>query len=194
MGITLLECEGGRLRLPDRRLVLVDRADGGNLVVMPPRPVWERSELSPGELTLFSFLVAAAGAAMLDTLPQLSGGCVNYWEAGNWSLHDDAAPRGKKRAREHRSVHLHLLGRSPDARHPSWRWGEAPKFPDFVDRHEWAAGFARLTPSECAPVVARAEALLSQRYGIDARHVAGGTPCPTCSYPTVGPCEECRST
>lgn len=40
MSLDLLRCDGGRLSLPDRRLVLVDRTGGGNLVVHPPREVW----------------------------------------------------------------------------------------------------------------------------------------------------------
>ena len=163
---TIFSFDGGSLALPDERLVLVSREDGGNLIVLPPRPVWERSELTADELTRWSFLVAAAGRAMIDALPQLEGGCVNYWEAGNWALHHDAEPRGPKTAPEHRGVHLHLLGRSRTAADPSWRWGEAPRFPDFADRHTWAANHERLTAAECAAVVARLETLLRERYGV----------------------------
>lgn len=160
---TLFTSGGGSIVLPE--LVLVDREDGGNLIVDPPRVVWERSELTAEELTLWSFLIAATGRAMLDVLPQLEGGCINYWEAGNWALNDAAEPRGPKTARAHRRVHTHLLGRSPRARHPAWRWGEAPKFPDFVDRREWAAAFAPLNDAECRAVVGRAEELLREQYG-----------------------------
>ncbi|MGZ5446395.1 MAG: hypothetical protein ACXW5U_32205 [Thermoanaerobaculia bacterium] len=62
-------------------------------------------------------------------------------------------------------MHMHLLGRSPRARHPAWRWGEAPKFPDFVDRREWAAAFAPLNDEERRAVVGRAVALLREQYG-----------------------------
>ena len=82
----ILSCIGGDVVLPDPLLVLVDRIDGGNLIVNPQRPVWERSELTALELTQWSYLVAATGRAMLDVLPQLAGGCINYWEAGNWAL------------------------------------------------------------------------------------------------------------
>lgn len=80
MSITLLRTPGGTLLLPDLASVLLDRADGGNLVVLPPRPVWERSELDQEELVQWGFLVASSGRAMLDVLPQLDGGCINYWE------------------------------------------------------------------------------------------------------------------
>jgi hypothetical protein len=177
----IFTCPGGTVALPDAALVLVDRADGGNLIVNPPRDVWERSELEPAELTRWSFLVAACGRAMIDVLPQLEDGCVNYWEAGNWALNEAAEPAGPKRPREHRRVHLHLLGRSPSASHPSWRWGEAPGFPAFERRHEWAASFTRLTVQECLQIVDRLESILTKRY------LMTGAPwqtCARCGYPT----------
>ncbi|MGH9601266.1 MAG: hypothetical protein ACRD24_02655 [Terriglobales bacterium] len=171
--------------LPSRDLVLVSRLDGGNLVVLPPREAWERSELTPAELTQWSFLVAASGRAMLDVLPQLAGGCINYWEAGNWRLNEQAEPRGPKTGEEHRRVHMHLLGRSPTATDPSWRWGEAPKFPDFADRYTWAAKFERLSAEECRNIVARAEALLREHYGMPGEDIAAWSACTGCGYPTA---------
>ena len=166
MSRKLFTCQGGQVVLPNGELVLVDRQDGGNLIVSPPREVWERSELTPAELMLWSFLVAATGQAMLEMLPQLEGGCINYWEAGNWALNDQAEPKGAKTAKEYRKVHMHLLGRSRSARGASWRWGEAPKFPDFVDRFSWASKNERLNAIECRSIVARVETLLQERYGV----------------------------
>ncbi len=154
---------GGRIVLPDLRLV--GRADGGHLCVDPPRDVWERGELSAGELTQWSFLVAASASAMLETLPQLQGGCINYWEAGNWSLHHDATPAGPKAAPLARRVHLHLLGRSRNSTDPDWKWGEAPRFPPFAERLSWSARFEPLREDECASIVERARRLLTTRYG-----------------------------
>jgi len=74
MARKLFICDGGTIVMPEPVLVLVDRDDGGNLIVNPPRNVWERSELSAVELSLWSSLVAATGRAMLDVLPQLEGG------------------------------------------------------------------------------------------------------------------------
>jgi diadenosine tetraphosphate (Ap4A) HIT family hydrolase len=195
MSRTLFSCAGGSLALPAAALVLVDRADGGNLIVEPPRDVWERSELTAQELYAWSALVAAAGRAMIDTLPQLAGGCVNYWDAGNWALNTAAEPRGLKDAAAHRHVHLHLLGRSPGAVSPAWRWGEAPAFPDFADRFTWAAGFRRLTAAECHGVVRRTRDLLAARYGTRADDMAPVSACPRCEYPLVSPsarlCGDC---
>jgi len=184
VSLKLFTCHGGHVVLPDRTLVLVSRQDGGNLIVIPQREVWERSELAPAELTLWSFIVAATGKAMLDVLPQLEGGCVNYWEAGNWALNERAEPEGPKTAREYRKVHLHLLGRSNAARDPSWRWGEAPKFPDFAARLSWASKNERLTPVECRDIVVRIETLLKTHYGMHASHIAPWTTCKVCGYPT----------
>ena len=196
MGITLFRCSGGHIALPTRTLVLVDRNDGGNLIVNPPRDVWERGELTPVELTMWSFLVAATGAAMIETLPQLEGGCVNYWEAGNWALNERAEPIGSKFAPQHRRVHLHLLGRSRTAQSPSWKWGEAPKFPDYADRLRWAQHHQRLTPDECHAVVTRVAALLRTKYSVPSDQLDPWTQCPACKYPTtssIGRCEECDS-
>ena len=146
------------------RGLFLDRSDGGHLVVKPPREVWERSELSAEELVRWSFLVAAAGRAMIDALPQLEGGCVNYFEAGNWALNDAAPPRGRKTAREHRSMHMHIFGRSRAARHPSWRWGEAPRLPLYKDRKAFSADFKPLDAKECAAVAGRLKSLLAARY------------------------------
>ena len=136
---------------------------------------------------------------MLDVLPQLEGGCINYWDAGNWALNDGAEPEGPKTAREHRKVHLHLLGRSRTAVDPSWRWGEAPKFPDYVDRYCWASEFERLSAEECLNIVAQAEALLKASYGMDASHIAPWFKCHACGYPSPiehgreqGVCAECQ--
>lgn len=156
--------DAGRIELPQRPLVLVDRADGGALIVMPPRPVWDRTELTAAELCGFSLLVAAAAKAMLDTLPQLDGGCINYWDAGNWALNDAAEPAGPKRGPEHRRMHLHLLGRSPRAHSPSWRWGESPVFPAYADRFTWGAHHEPLRADETDRLIVRAQELLATRY------------------------------
>jgi hypothetical protein len=201
MGRKIFTCHGGHIVLPDAALVLVSRQDGGNLIVIPPREVWERSELTPVELMLWSFLAAATGQAMLDVLSQLDGGCINYWDAGNWALNERAEPVGSKTAREYRRVHMHLLGRSRTARDPSWRWGEAPKFPDFADRYGWASKFERLSALECTDVLRRAETLLKTRYGMHSSHIAPRYSCPVCVYPTPAEhgraqsaCEECPGT
>jgi hypothetical protein len=164
----LLSCDGGAIVLPASDLVLVDREDGGNLIVDPPRPVWERSALGRDELAAWSFLVAAAGEAMLASLKQLEGGCINYWEAGNWALNHDADPPGPKTAPRFRRVHTHLLGRSRMAASPDWAWGEVPRFPAFAGRHAWAANNRRLTDAECDAVIGAARGLLSRKYGMAA--------------------------
>jgi hypothetical protein len=193
MSLILLQSAGGVLTLPDRASLLVSRENGGNLVIYPPRAVWERSELTASELASFACLVAAAGRAMIDELPQLAGGCVNYWEAGNWALNDEAEPRGRKQARAHRQMHLHLLGRSPASTDPACAWGESPRFPAFAERLAWAARFARLSAAECTAIVGRTDALLRSKYGSAAGEITGWSPREGCGYPSPRECcEECR--
>lgn len=185
MSIILFQCIGGTIVLPDSNAVLIDRADGGNLVINPPRPVWERSELTRDELIAFSCLVAAAGSAMLETLPQLTGGCLNYWEAGNWGLNDNAEPRGRKLAREHRTMHLHLLGRNPRSTNIRTQWGEAPIFPKYAERESWAANYQRLHPDECVGIVTRTESLLLEKYAMSPDQIYRWTRCSVCGYPCI---------
>lgn len=186
MAIDLLRCSGGTIVLPDTELTLVSREDGGNLIVNPPRDVWERSLLSAEELRDWGALVAATGHAMLRSLPQLEGGCINYWEAGNWALNDKAEPRGPKRAPDARSVHMHLLGRSRLAASPNLKWGEAPDFPQFSDRFEWAAKHERLTPAETLLILECTRRRLIGFYGFDSGAIDGGAICTKCGYPGVG--------
>lgn len=183
MQIKLFSCVGGDLMLPAREGALVSREDGGNLIVNPPRDVWERGELSPQELRDWSCLVAAAGSAMLAVLPQLDGGCINYWEAGNWALHDAAPPQGPKKARDHRSMHLHLLGRSINAKSPNWRWGESPVFPRYAERAGMARPEDRLTPDETMAIVGAAARILMAKYGFTADAIGQVSTCSSCSYP-----------
>lgn len=183
MTVTLFTCRGGRLTLPSRDLALVGRLDGGNLVVWPGRSVWERSELTPEELTAWSVLVAAAGGAMLAVLPQLADGCLNYWEAGNWALNEAAAPPGPKIPTRHRQVHLHLLGRNRRATAATHRWGEAPVFPTFAERFAWSALFDRLTPDECRLIVEETERRLRSVYRVPAGDIAPWRLCEACGYP-----------
>lgn len=165
-------CSGGEVILPTR--VLCDRQDGGHLIVNPPRRVWERSCLTPLELARWSLLVAATGRAMLDVLPVLRDGCLNYWEAGNWALNDRAEPVGPKSVETHRRVHLHIFGRRRDALDPDWRWGESPKFPDFAESESWASRFQPLTPSECDDIAARLLILLETDFRLP--ELADNTP------------------
>ena len=165
-GFTLFAGAGGRVVLPLGEGLLIDRDDGGHLCVEPPRVVWERSELSAEDLTQWSFLVATTGRAMIEALPQLRDGCVNYWEAGNWALNDAASPSGPKTAARHRNVHQHVIGRSPSAANPAWKWGEAPVFPTYADRTAWSAAFRPLTSMECAAIRLHVRQELSKRYGV----------------------------
>ncbi len=175
---------GGSVTLPDPRTIMIDRRDGGQLVVYPPRRVWDRTALDASELMQWNLLVTATAAAMLETLPQLRDGCVNYWDAGNWALNVEAAPEGPKTGPAHRVLHQHLVGRSPGSTDPSWAWGESPFFPRFTDRFAWSAGKAPFTPAECAALVARLSQLLVERYGVFDAAAGATSVCARCGYPT----------
>src|SRR4051812_8161657 len=118
---------GGTVVLP--KMVFLDREDGGHLIINPPHDVWEQSELSALDLAHWCFLVGAVGRAMIDVLPQLDGGCVNYFEAGNWALNETAPPKGPKRAKDHRRGPQHRLRRRPNPEEPPRGPGGGPGAP-----------------------------------------------------------------
>ena len=196
MSHVLYRGAGGTVTLPDLRTIMIDRRDGGQLVVHPARRVWDRTALDAAELTQWNFLVAATATAMLDTLPQLHGGCVNYWDAGNWALNPDAPPAGPKSGPEHRVLHQHLIGRSRQSADASWAWGEAPFYPAFKDRFAWSHGKAPLTAAECGVLALRLAQALVDGYGVAS--AAPSAACAQCGYPTPaedvdssGRCPEC---
>ena len=140
MSLTLLRGDGGALVLPDRVNAACQpgagRQSGGQSAAIGlGTQRAQRGRADPVRIPRR----APPGRAMIDVLPQLAGGCINYWEAGNWALNDEAEPRGRKEARSYRQMHLHLLGRSPASTDPAWKWGESPRFPAFAERHSWAA-------------------------------------------------------
>jgi hypothetical protein len=182
---TLFATSGGRIVLPLGASLLVSRENGGALLVLPPRPVWERSELAAAELADWSFLVAAAGGAMLESLPQSARRLHQLLEAGNWALHDDAEPRGPKTAPAFRQMHLHLLGRSRRSTSPAWKWGESPRFPAFAERHTWGRDFEPLRAAECLDIVTRLESRLRQHYDVPSDRIVAWKPCARCGYPTT---------
>jgi hypothetical protein len=184
MSHVLMRSTGGSVCLPDPATIMIDRADGGQLVVYPPRRVWDRTALSRDELTAWNLLVAAAAKAMLDVLPQLDGGCLNYWDAGNWAVNDAAPPVGAKAGPAHRVLHLHLCGRSRHSTDPSWAWGESPFFPRYDDRFAWSRGKRPLAAEECRAIVERTTVVLRETYGVfDALGIVTGS-CADCGYPT----------
>lgn len=199
MSHVLMRTRGGTVCQPDPATIMLDRADGGQLVVYPPRPVWDRTALTRDELVDWNLLVAAAARAMLEALPQLEGGCVNYWDAGNWALNAAAPPLGPKTGREHRVLHLHLCGRSPRSTDPSWAWGESPFFPPYADRLAWSRGRQPLSAGECAAIVERAGQVLREAYGEADALGLDSRACAACGYPAPAAdlvdarCPACRA-
>lgn len=55
---------------------------------------------------------------MRDTLPQLAGGCLNYWEPGNNALNNLAHPPGLKNPQIQRKMHLHVFEKTRERRIP----------------------------------------------------------------------------
>ena len=186
MSHVIMRGSGGRVCLPDPATTMIDRADGGQLVLYPPRRVWDRTALTREELVAWHLLIAATARGMLETLPQLAGGCLNYWDAGNWALNPAADPPGPKDPRASRVLHQHLCGRSPHSSDGAWQWGESPFFPAYTERFAWSAGKRPFTAAECVAIVAQTSRVLADAYGEVSALTATGV-CAGCGYPTPAP-------
>ncbi len=103
---------------------LVDRDDGGHVVIQPRRRIRSRQDLSPEQAIEFIRLTLIVGEAMTLGLSKqgVPIGRINYQDSGNWSVFKPEGP----------FFHYHLFGRSLEARHQ--KYGEALHFP-HRDRH-----------------------------------------------------------
>jgi diadenosine tetraphosphate (Ap4A) HIT family hydrolase len=84
----------------------VDRMDGGHMKINPKIEVEDRTKLSPRlAIELMRFTVVAGEAMKLGLKTRgVDVGRINYQDNGNWTPH----------------LHIHLYGRSPDAKYQKW--------------------------------------------------------------------------
>jgi len=118
---------------------LVDRDDGGHIVINPIVSIADRQQLTPREAIEFMRLSIVAGQA-LSTVMKKNGvnvGRVNYQDNGNWSVFKPEGP----------VFHLHLYGRAVDARYQ--KYGQACYFPHRDEQPEF---YSSLKPLEDADI------------------------------------------
>jgi len=124
--------ESRSFRVVSAAMPYVDRADGGHLVIFPKVPRGEQSDLTADEKFELAWLSGvtktAMRAALASSAKPVKIGIFNTHDDGNWSVDK---PGGAK-------FHLHIYGRSSDARVQTW--GQALVFPKpftgFYDRNQ----------------------------------------------------------
>ena len=92
---------------------LVDRLDGGHIVIVPKAPVEDRTKLSPEIAKEVMKLTMVVGEAMITALKKrgIDIGRINYQDNGNWTP----------------TFHIHLFGRAKSATRQ--KYGEALYLP-----------------------------------------------------------------
>lgn len=134
---------------------LVDRADGGHVVIEPRQFVSKRQHLSPVMAIELMRLTLLVGEAM-ETVMNKQGvdiGRVNYQDNGNWSVFSDKGP----------CLHYHLYGRARSA--VLQPYGEALHFPHKDKYPEFYAAVQPLTDEDAGEIAAAILNLLkSEQY------------------------------
>jgi diadenosine tetraphosphate (Ap4A) HIT family hydrolase len=113
---------------------LIDRDDGGHIIIEPKIKIVDRQQLSPAQAIELMRLTMAVGEAMKIGLAHngVDIGRINYQDNGNWSV---LKPEGA-------FLHVHLYGRAINSR--SQPYGQACHFPHPMDQPEFYASLKPL--------------------------------------------------
>lgn len=134
---------------------LVDRNDGGHIVIDPRQPVSDRQQLTPIQAIELMRLTIVAGAAMTMVMNRhgVDIGRINYQDNGNWSVFK---PEGAM-------LHIHLYGRAKHA--TIQKYGQTLHMPHRDDYPELYANLKPLEPRDVQEIRAEIIALLeNERY------------------------------
>lgn len=98
---------------------LIDREDGGHIIINPKVKIRDRQALSPELAVELMRLTIVVGEAMTTALTNrgVDIGRINYQDNGNWSVFKDEGP----------FMHIHIYGRGKDAK--IQRYGQSLYFP-----------------------------------------------------------------
>jgi diadenosine tetraphosphate (Ap4A) HIT family hydrolase len=134
---------------------LIDREDGGHIIVEPIIKIVDRQQLQAREAIEFMRLTMVAGEAMKTVLSAngIAIGRINYQDNGNWSVLKPEGPH----------FHLHIYGRAMNARYQPY--GQACYFPHPDTHPEWYARLKPLSSSDIDGICKKIYLLLSEaRY------------------------------
>lgn len=131
---------------------LVDRNDGGHIVIHPKIKVIDRQQLNVQQAIEMMRMTIVAGQALKDVMTAhgVHIGRINYQDNGNWSVFDPEGP----------SLHVHLFGRATTARYQ--KYGEACYFPNKKNHPEYYRNFKQLTSLDIMAMRLQIEFLQTQ--------------------------------
>lgn len=134
---------------------LVDRNDGGHIVIHPKNNIPDRQHLTPRRAIELMRLTIVAGQAMTTvmTCHGIEIGRINYQDNGNWSVFK---PGGAV-------LHIHLYGRAKNAVYQ--RYGQACFFPHRDEQPAYYEPFQPLTSADVMAMRNEIQKLLdNQKY------------------------------
>jgi len=138
-------------------LPLVDRADGGHIVIDPLIRVVDRQQLTPLQAIELARLTMVTGEAMTSVLIRhgVDIGRINYQDNGNWGVFKPEGP----------FMHMHLYGRAKSAR--VQRYGQACYFPHRDENPKFYEKFNPLTAEDVLEIKKEIIALLREKKYTD---------------------------
>jgi diadenosine tetraphosphate (Ap4A) HIT family hydrolase len=131
---------------------LVDRFDGGHVVINPIVRISDRQQLTAHLAIECMRLTIVAGDAMTTVLRRhgVNIGRINYQDNGNWGVFTKEGPY----------FHVHLYGRAVNAR--IQKYGQACYFPHREEQPGFYADLKPLTMDDVREMRSEIERLLSQ--------------------------------
>jgi diadenosine tetraphosphate (Ap4A) HIT family hydrolase len=138
------------VEIPDKPLV--DRNDGGHIIITPKIKVVDRQQLTPLLAIELMRLTIVTGQAMTEVMNEhgVNIGRINYQDNGNWSVFTAARPY----------LHIHLYGRAISAKYQ--KYGQACYFPDINDTPAYYKNFKPLMPLDITSIGLHIKQLMSE--------------------------------
>jgi diadenosine tetraphosphate (Ap4A) HIT family hydrolase len=99
-----LICETENFLIQAASRPLIDRSEGGHLLIYPKVPVRDRTQLSPTLAVEYTKLSMIVGEALKIAMARrgVEIGIVNYQDMGNWGVFRPEGP----------TLHMHIFGRA----------------------------------------------------------------------------------
>jgi len=132
---------------------LVDRNDGGHIIIEPRVKISTRQDLSAKQAIELMRLTIIVGAAMEKVMNQngVDIGRINYQDNGNWSVFK---PQGAH-------LHYHLYGRAKSAK--IQKYGQTLSMPHIEENPEYYKELKPLSDEDVSEIRNEIELLLKEK-------------------------------
>lgn len=136
----IYQTENFSVEAPDAPLV--DRNDGGHILIDPKVKVRDRQQLSPPQAIELMRLTIVVGEAMTRVMNRhgVDVGRINYQDNGNWSVFSPEGPH----------MHVHTYGRAKSAK--VQRYGQACYFPHRDEQPEFYKDLKPLSAEDVSAI------------------------------------------